>query len=383
MAVRVQFFKLSLLWSETVLDLLQEETPLKAPMRFLGRNYSYETRFADAVREQVVLLTAKLQPRGELAPPWPKPIGQRFWMYYLKKRKLDEVSGREAWNALVPFRIRPRFMPEAAPPVDSVLSEGFAYPHGFAWVLTLECRGTFTPEDVAGTAQELRRTRLMTVTWEGGTSEQCSVDTLAARAMQGLRSAIFGANAAAGTELSADPFTVFTILQADGVDAECAVEPKGEIHRMLEAVTNWRPTWKQDPLPELSEVSIDRRSGPAGHLIYGRKRGRAVWFPASFQPPAPGQPGPKSLGCFHRNLVFASLQAESLLGLLAVAAIAGPILPGPYDNCARNAAGIMGRLYGGVDDTYRSGSLRAQVDQQGLVAMMNTARARYKMSPLK
>lgn len=43
----------------------------------------------------------------------------------------------------------------------------------------------------------------------------------------------------------------------------------------------------------------------------------------------------------------------------------------------------MGRLYGGVDDTYRSGSLRAQVDQQGLVAMMNTARARYKMRPLK
>lgn len=70
-------------------------------------------------------------------------------------------------------------------------------------------------------------------------------------------------------------------------------------------------------------------------------------------------------------------------GLLAVTSIAGPILPGAHDNCARNAAGIMGRLYGGVDDTYRSGSLRAQVDQQGLVAMMNTARARYKMSPLK
>lgn len=381
MAVQVDRFKLSLIWFETVLDLLQEKPP-KAPMRFLGRNYTYEPRFADAIKEQVAMLNAKLQPRGELAPPWPKPIGQRFWMYYLKKRKLDEVSGREAWNALVPFRIRPRFTVQATAPVDGVLSEGFAYPHGFAWVLTLGCSGAFTPEEMASTAQELRRTCQLTVTWDAGSSEQCSLDVLAGKAMQTLRRAIFGASVAAGTALAADPFTVLTVLQASGIDAETPVQPGSVLQKTLEAVTNWRPTWKKDPPPKLSKVDVDRRTGPAGHMIYGRKRGRAVWFPASFQPPVPGRRAPTSLGCYHRNMVFASLQGESLLGLLAATAQAGPILPAAHDNCANNAAGIMGRLYGGVEDTYRSGSLRAQVDQQGLVTTVNTVRARYKMSPL-
>jgi hypothetical protein len=393
MAVRIDRFKLSLIWSETVLDLLKDRPP-NAPMLFLGRNYTYGPHFADAVKEQAVMRKANLRPTGELQPPWPEPVGHRFWMYYLQRRTLDDVKGQEAWDALVPFRIRPRFNIQANAPIDRVLAEGFAYPHGYALVLTLECSDAFALEAATIAAQELRRTRQLTLTWDDGSVEQCQLDVLASKTMQALRKTVFGANVGAGTTLAVDPFSVLTILQAEGTDAETSVQPNGPVHQMLEAVTQWRSTWRTDVLPELSQVDVGRfRQRPSSgivprlssgrRIIYGRERGRAIWFSDCFAPPAPGKPSTHLLGCYHRNLVFASLQGESLLGLLAVTAQMNPPLPDWHDQCAKNAARVIGLLYGGVKWTYRTSSLRAQVDQQDLVTTVNTVRARYKgMGPL-
>lgn len=391
MPLFIKRFKLSVIWSETILDLLEDNTP-SAPMAFLARDYKYGPRFADAIKEQIAMRQANLRPSGELAPPWPAPVGHHFWMYYLRKRTLDDVSGQKAWEALVPFRVRPPFKVQAAAPIDRVLSEGYAYPHGFAWVLTMECSGAFSPDQFVDTAQNLRRTTQFTVRRSGG-SEQYSPEVLTSKALQWLRTAIFGSSVSAGTPLSVDPFTVLTVLQATGNEAETCVQPNGIVHRILEAVSKWRPTRIGDTPPELSTVDIGRfrqspesggdpPRGSARRIIYGRERGRAVWFSDSFLPPAPGEREYHLLGCYHRNLMFASLQGESLLGLLAVTAQANDRLPNWQDKCAKNAARRVGWLYGGVRWTYRTSSLRAQVEQQDLGKTVNAVRARYGMAPL-
>jgi hypothetical protein len=381
MAVQISCFRVSLIWYETILALLQENPP-NVPMAYLGRNYRYQPEFDRVNRQQSALFHANAAMRMEVAPPWPKPVGQKFWSYYLNSRDMGEVSGQTAWNRLVPFRIAPRFTIAAPAPVQFVLSEGFAFPQGFGWVLTLTCSGDFTPEQAASTAQALRRTCQFDATWENGQTEQCSLDLLSARVMRQLRARIFGREEQ-GSVLSIDPFTIFTVVQADGVDADVPVEFHAPVLRLLEAVTNWRTTWETDPLPQLPTVTIDHRTSPAGHILFGRSRGRAIWFPSLFPLPE-GALRRNSLSCYHRNLVFATLQAESLLGLLAViVGSPGSNMPGTLDSCVHNASGIVGRMYGGVADTYRSGTLRAQVDQQSLVAQVNAVRARYGMTALK
>lgn len=57
-------------------------------------------------------------------------------------------------------------------------------------------------------------------------------------------------------------------------------------------------------------------------------------------------------------------------------------LVGDYRDCAKNAAGILGRLYGGVKSTYRSWSPHIQIDQNQLVEDINKVRDFFNMNPL-
>jgi hypothetical protein len=50
--------------------------------------------------------------------------------------------------------------------------------------------------------------------------------------------------------------------------------------------------------------------------------------------------------------------------------------------CTRIAAGILGRLYGGTTDVYRSWSLRAQIDQNKFVNDINAIRSFSQMPSL-
>jgi hypothetical protein len=176
---------------------------------------------------------------------------------------------------------------------------------------------------------------------------------------------------------------VATVVRGEGVDPGALPAEGGQVHRMLEAVTTWRPSWQHDDLRNLplSQASLRIRTAPPSHVLYGRERGRAVWFPALFT-----QKGGDlhSLSCYHRNLVLASLQVESLSGAISETAKQigdGLPLSVGHRECARRAAGILGRLYGGVD-TYRSWSPRVHIEQNGLVTVLNDVRDYFNMDPL-
>ena len=113
-------------------------------------------------------------------------------------------------------------------------------------------------------------------------------------------------------------------------------------------------------------------SAPAGHIVYGKSRSRAVWFPANFRSVADY---PETLRCYHQNLSMATLHTEALCVLAQDAASQLSVQASladfsvTYRNCARLAAGLLGRLHGRKSDesvgtkpsTYRSGSVRTQI----------------------
>src|SRR5438105_8324024 len=73
MAIEVRDFRLSFVWFETNLALL-ESMQGNAPYSFLGRSSTYSPK----------LDAANLSDAKDLQPPWPKPPGQRFCTFILR-----------------------------------------------------------------------------------------------------------------------------------------------------------------------------------------------------------------------------------------------------------------------------------------------------------
>ena len=137
---------------------------------------------------------------------------------------------------------------------------------------------------------------------------------------------------------------------------------------------------------DVAKVSI-KKSAPTSHLVYGTRRGRAVWFPELF---LSADEGVQSLGCYHRNLTLLSMQIESLSGLLAEVdrrITQGKVLPQGVVQCAKQAARLLETLYNGKDATYgeeatyRSGSARAQLERNDLVPIINRVRHYFGIEP--
>ena len=119
-----------------------------------------------------------------------------------------------------------------------------------------------------------------------------------------------------------------------------------------------------------------------GRSPTGHARARAVWLPRRFA----STQRSASLGCYHRNLVFAALQIERLGGLIRAAAARledGRTLNGPLRTWAQRAAGILGRLHsGGKEVTYRTLSSQRHLADNGLIAPLDRVRKEFGQTRL-
>jgi hypothetical protein len=323
---------------------------------------------------------------SKLPPPCPNPFGQRFWTFYLENKTPDAINGNQAWAALLPLRRKETSVVINAPWLSArFLVESYFYPHGLALVITARCRSQLTLDETIDELFKIKSLERVTVQWADQTLEHLPLDVVADRYMRKLCSEAFGQKAIPDLR-STVPFTILTIVQGEGIDPSSLVVEDGEVHRALEAMTTWRPTWQYNTLPKLASASLQIRRSPPSHILYGRARGRAVWFPGLFTKKNEGKTKKhRSLTCYHRNLVFTSLQVESLSGLISVTAKRlrdGRSLNGSHRECAKRAAGILGRLYGGID-TYRSWSPRAQIEQNNLVEDLNQVRGHFNMPSLQ
>jgi hypothetical protein len=308
-----------------------------------------------------------LKAPAERPLPWADKVGKRFWFYYLEKTRLKNRVARQLWRQLVPFAttLGGVAVSGARIPGD-VETFVYLYPWGIGLGVDVHVKGSWSLDEAVALALKIRQKNVFDWT-AGGTTAAVTLDGLMDRATAAARLSAFGATVPSGRK--SDLFSIVTVIDAEGVDSTVAVENKKDIHYALEAWTGWSSLWKVVSLKDLPAGVLDimRSQSPAGHVLYGSRRGRAVWFPAKFLSVPPERA--ESLTLYHQNLFISSLQTESLCGLATVAA--GQIAAGQtlgdfavtYRNCIVLAAGILGRLWGKptLYDSYRSDSVRSQI----------------------
>jgi len=257
----------------------------------------------------------------------------------------------------------------------------YLYPWGIGLIIDIEIGGTLDLNDAANLALSVRNSEKFNVTANGLQSE-VSLKGLTDFCLSAVRTQAYGLKSLQGERT--EMFSVVTVLDAEGVDPAQPVVPDSDLHRAFEAMCGWNTLWKSLKLDPLSASSIEIKKSPVGHILYGGRRGRVAWFPGNFRSVAPNQ---HTLSCYHQNLSVASLQIESLCRISkdAADAIAGsqPFanFSTTYRNCAKLAAGTLGRLYGGTFDTYRSHSIRQQIERMYKDAV-NSSRKEFGMGPL-
>jgi hypothetical protein len=372
--VQIHDFRLTFLWTETLPELLAgAAAPQGSSMPFLWSQQAYVERFA-------TILQGGLDPLG-LQAPWPRPVGDFFWTYYLEDKIPGQIPAEMAWRFLVPLRGRVPAQVEAPWLQNARFSlESFFFPHGLALAVSARIQATVSPEQAMASALQLRRDEKLEIDWTGGGHEALNLDGFSRKALQALRRSVLGSDVQAPAQSL--PFSIATVVRAEGVDAETSFPQGGMLHKVLQGLTTWAPTWQTDALKPLAEAGLPTRNSPPSYALYASSRGRGIWFPGHYTPAMAQR---RSLSCYHRNFVFLSLQVESLAGLVAFAARQldqGMVLAQQQAACARRAAGLLGRLYGGVK-TYRSRSPKLQMDQNGCVAPINTVRDYFDMAPLQ
>ncbi len=355
----VHGFRLAFIWVETTLELVHDPVPA-APFAFLGGDATFVPRF-DNLQE------GQSDPDG-LTLPWPKPAGDHFWTFYLQRRP-GNVSGGKAWEAFVPFRLKLDLSVSAPWLPARVVAEGYYYPHGYGLVVTFQVEPptALSLEDTIELARDVRKRRTLVVAWSPTRSEELILDAFADSALAMLREQALGKDAPAGTVATA-PFSVVTFVKIDGVDPTAAFPEGGDIHRALEAVTGWH----EGPLvnlPPLKDNVLDPEA--KDDVVYAKKRGRAVWSPY----PATTS-GKHTMACYGRNLVHASLQTESLARLV-VETVEHGFLSDTHRDLARYAGGLLGRLYGGSANTYRTMSCRVQLEQNDWLDPTDDVRTKF------
>jgi len=350
----VQDFRLSFVWVETNFGIFAPTAKLADSLQFLNKSERYRQVFENILADK--------GPAG-LEVPWHKRKKQFFWKYYLAGAALEAVSGRQAWEHLVPFRTKlPLTVKDWKK--GTVTVEGFYYPHGLALAVTFRVNGPLTLDGAVELAYAIRDGEEKFVTLED--RPERSLDDLAEDALTQMRQTLFQQGGTPGKP--SEPFTIFTLVKGDPFTP---FSPGGPVHLALQSVTEWMPDRETATLRPVADVQVPLRgSAAAGSILFKRPRGRAVWLPGLFAKKDPKKP---SLGCYHRNLLFASLQVDSL----------GSLVKGTYDllrndtplrkldmtlkTCAGNAIDRLGELYQGDKDyTYRSNSPKAQIDQNYL-----------------
>lgn len=371
MPISLHELRLSFIWMEGLPALFTADAGT-APMAFMARKEPYKQEFAK-VQDGTSPWTA----------PWPPSQGRHihhFWNYYLKKMP-EQISGDQARKYVVPLRTPMKIGVTTPWLLGRVTLEGFYYPHGVALMVTAVINDLLTLEAMVDKALEIRVSGKYAATESDGSIKSLSLDALAARLLDQLRENALGKGVAQGNR-SGTPFTIATVIKGDGVDPTQPIPPMGVVHRALEALCSWHQTWKNDVLHNWDpSTCLKIRHAPLSHVLYGLDRGRAVWFPDLFTK----QGQVHSLGCYHRNLTLLSLQTESLMELMRAAAAyidANKLMPIAMEDLAKGAAGILGRLYGGTQDTYRSWSPRAHIDGNHYADVINKVRHFFNMGLL-
>ena len=236
--IRLHNLRISFIWVETILDLISDSVPKSALLSCLGRPDTYASQYNKIVKGNKV--------SGDLKLPWPDEGVHYFWKYYLEGCTPGSVSGKEAWKAIVPLRGKVPATVEAPWLPGRFFMEALFYPHSLVLLVTAICCSELRLEEAVELAFKVRSTGRFQVKWEGAKStKSLSLNIFAEEGLNILREFALGERASPG-RCSVLPFTVVTIVRGTGVDPSKTAPEEGNVHRALEALTTWRPSWRHD-----------------------------------------------------------------------------------------------------------------------------------------
>jgi hypothetical protein len=165
--------------------------------------------------------------------------------------------------------------------------------------------------------------------------------------------------------LTQDRFSIATIVDGRGYPADQPATD--DVRRALNGLSAWMPDWQNlDPRPSTeTNIPLSRSRQRPASVLFGTDHGRAAWFPNRFC----GRTKTTAMGCYHRNLVFASAQVEALGGFIArMNSARGNSSPEtlPWDEHACWLAPVrtLSAAWAGSLDTYRSNSVKRQIDNR-------------------
>jgi hypothetical protein len=383
MSIEIFHFRQSFIWAATLLGPNGPTNPQ------LGVRADYAALF-DFAR-------ANGTPLAPFAVPWPndKPEKHYFWANYLAAFDPSSVPGDTAWARAVPLRVTgPSTTASMEDFAGSISIEHYLYPFGAGLVVTFaDKQGPYQGEDwvdllISNGQQPLA------VTFPDGKEQSMPLEDLARASLTRMRVAHFGSDAA---ELaSVRPFVVTTVISGSGVDAAAALGNDGPIHRILYGAASRRPNYRDAVLPTIEEAKLCLRKGASpGDIVFAVSRGRTIWLPSSFvtKPEELKQEGgakskrkirKTSMSCYHRNQVFAALQAESLGRLTheLVTRLDGKPdgnLPNKINQFGRIPAALLADMHDGKKTTYCSNSLKRQIDDSNLKDAIGVLRTKYAL----
>ena len=349
--IQIKEIRLSFIQFEILADPLKALNPPPIPFSFLLSGAAYGQQWR-------ALFQGASTVGADLLPPWHKGYAKLFWKYYAPQRQPGDL-----WRSMVPFRracvpVTASWLAGATP--GTATAAAYLYPWGIGVVMDVEAKLNLDLDQTVQFAFQTERSGKYILNGDAG--KEYNMKPLMSQLIEEVRTEAY---AATPQGQQGEIFSIVSVLDADGVDTMKVPQDGQEVHQALEAFTNWNPLYKKLALKPLKDYSIEIKTSPASHVLYGGKRGRAIWFPEQFKNVAPY---PDSVTCYHRNLTIATLQTESLCRFMAEIAVilnAGGTLANTsvaYSSAGKLSAGILGRLYGGAG-TYRSHSIQVQIDK--------------------
>lgn len=358
MALGLLDVRIAQAWVEATPRVLQGQAA--GPLAGLG----------SAVHHPFIVRAALAQRRADAAMPWPAagparlPTSNRFW----NRTALDAMrAGGDAasWPGVacerhVPLRLTVALgQPMPGPPARRTYVEGYAWPTGVGLLLNVWLAGTLSPQQVKDALSLLRGGELE-VRQPGGQTERVRAARFCHDTLRLLRQGAFG-------ELPdgerPDPVLIVTVVRA-AADAPARLKRDLTATRkaLLEAIA---ATWNDRLEPGDAAADTD--------VILWGKRVRLVWQPTKFL--AAGTP--HTLGCLHRNLMQASLQAEALAA--AAVTLADLLqrekgLPAALEDTARRVLDRLDDISAGR--TYSMPALVAQLERERVAGAVAALRQR-------
>ena len=358
---------ISFIWTQSFPDQPRED---EATFGALARPSQYKRRFYGLRQAQ----RDGRPSRSGLSLPWKRAANRRFWQLYTGGA-LENPSREWPWEKCVPFRLGlSKQVVRSEIPGVTISAESYLYAHGASLVMTLYLYGEMSLLERAGQSVDLLHSPVFGLSLEEGSRSGLELSDMAAELLAYL-SRQAGAVSAYG---QAAPFSLVSVLRGAPGFAHNAAQMDENTQRTLQALTTWRRSWKQDMLENPLQHRIKISSRKPEEVLYAGQRGRALWSPQDFRDDDDNR-GFSTLRAYHRNLLMASMQTESLA--LHVQQQLDELDAGKREwltDYTKEAACLLRGLYYGCynlkqgrEDTYRTWSVRAQIEQNHYIPNIN------------